>query len=383
MTDYLKLHQDYLNKGTFSKLILDILFDAFFTVSPEGIITSWSKGAEKMYGYSEQEIVGKSVKTLTPEDKSREPEEILSRVMKGEKIEGFQTRRVAKNGNVFELVTSIIPINEDGKIIGATVFHKNVTQQKVAEDKFQQLFEQASDAIFIADLNGRYTEVNASACNMLGYLKEELVGKTIVDLIPPEDVPRLKESKNKLLKEGKAQIEEWTLKKKDGTFVPVEISTKILPDGRWQAFVRDISEEKEAEKKFSFIFESAPDAQLIINAEGNIVLVNEHCENLFGYKKNELIGQKIELLIPERFRNKHVLNRGKFMAEFKRIRMGNGLQLTARKKDGSEIPVDIVLSPMRIDNDVIVLASVRDVTELKKLADYSRNMIGVLQKLNV
>jgi PAS domain S-box-containing protein len=109
--------------------------------------------------------------------------------------------------------------------------------------RISQLVEDAPDGIFVADLEGRYTEVNEIGCRLIGYTREEILGKTILDLIPASDVPRLWQAREALL-QGGAQVDEWTIRRRDGTLMPVEISTKILPDGRWQAFVRDISERK-------------------------------------------------------------------------------------------------------------------------------------------
>lgn len=293
MTDFLKLHADYRNKGTFSKLILDSAFDAVLTKSPDGIITSWNKGAEKIYRYTEQEILGKQISILVPPNKSTELSDILKKINKGEKIEGLETQRIKKDGTTVEVVISVIPISENGNIIGAAVLHRDISLQKEEERKYFDLFEQASDAIFIADLNGRYTEVNTSACKMLGYSKEELIGKTIIDLIPPEDIKRLQEAKQVLLKPGAILIAEWTLKKKDGTFLPVEVSAKILPDGRWQAFVRDISKQKELSAYARNLIEASPDPFIVTNLDGLITDANKAALDILESEKGKLSGTSL------------------------------------------------------------------------------------------
>jgi PAS domain S-box-containing protein len=108
----------------------------------------------------------------------------------------------------------------------------------------REVIELSPDAFFQADLDARYTDVNQAACRLLGYDRDELVGKTIFDIIPVEDAARLERDRADLLVPGRVITTEWTLRRKDGTFVPVEVSSNILPDGRWQAFVRDISERK-------------------------------------------------------------------------------------------------------------------------------------------
>jgi PAS domain S-box-containing protein len=111
----------------------------------------------------------------------------------------------------------------------------------------RDLIELAPDAVFLADLEGRFTDVNQAACRMLGYEREELIAMTIPDTVAPEDAPRLAAARASLVAPGQVSRGEWTLKRKDGTPVPVEVSASILPDGRWQAFVRDISARKRIE----------------------------------------------------------------------------------------------------------------------------------------
>ena len=130
---------------------------------------------------------------------------------------------------------------------------------KKARDDFEalaarvhNLVEQASDGVFVADLEGRYTDVNGAACRMLGYAREELIGKNILDLVLPDEVPRFMQHKERLLR-GEVEISEWIARKKDGTHFPVEVSAKILPDGQWQAFARDITERKRIETEQRFL----------------------------------------------------------------------------------------------------------------------------------
>ncbi|MDP2339835.1 MAG: PAS domain S-box protein [Deltaproteobacteria bacterium] len=117
-----------------------------------------------------------------------------------------------------------------------------------AKARLAALFEQASDGIFVADLDGRYTDVNDAGCRMLGYSRDELLGLTIVDLLPPEDVDRLWRVREQPLA-GAVELSEWRLRKKDGEYLSVEVSGKILPDGRWQGLIRDITERKRLERE--------------------------------------------------------------------------------------------------------------------------------------
>ncbi|MFB2891931.1 PAS domain S-box protein [Aerosakkonemataceae cyanobacterium BLCC-F50] len=149
----------------------------------------------------------------------------------------------------------------------------------------ETLIDLAPDAIFIADLNGYFTEVNRFACQLLGYRREELLGKTIADLIGPEDLPRLAAARELML-QGNVQVEYWTHLHKDGSRIPTEVSAKILPDGRWVAFVRDIRQRQQAElalrekeQQWQQLSDSIPQFVWIRDAMGNLNYVNQQwCE---------------------------------------------------------------------------------------------------------
>lgn len=138
--------------------------------------------------------------------------------------------------SLFLLTVTAVPLNRTARALESS------------RTRLRNLVELAPDGIFVADLDGRYTEVNGAGCRMVGYSREEIVGKTIVDLIPPGRVHQLEREKKELLA-GRIQVTEWTLRRKDGTYLPVEVSAKILPDGQWQGFVRDITEQKRRERE--------------------------------------------------------------------------------------------------------------------------------------
>jgi len=150
------------------------------------------------------------------------------------------------------------------------------------EERLRDLIEQASDGIFSTDTTGRFIEVNDAICDMLGYSRDALIGKTIADVIAEDEIPRLRDAKAALLK-ATSVIDEWTLKRADGTYLPVEVSAKTLPDGRWQGLVRDMSAREELERASETVAQAltgepqssvkavlhtiALEAQLVANAE--------------------------------------------------------------------------------------------------------------------
>jgi PAS domain S-box-containing protein len=177
----------------------------------------------------------------------------------------------------------------------------------------RELIENAPDGVFIADLEGRYTDANAAGCRIYGCPRERIVGRTIMDFIAPEDVGRLFAIRNGLLDSGGDNVAEWDVRRQDGTTVPVEVSDTILSDGRWVGFVRDISRRRElerdvrmgaeqlrAERNFvDAILDTAATLIVVFDGEARVVRFNKACEAVSGFTQAERLGRTIwDDLIP-------------------------------------------------------------------------------------
>jgi len=158
----------------------------------------------------------------------------------------------------------------------------------------QQVIELAPDAFFLANLDARFTDVNRAACRLLGYERDELLGMTIFDIIPAEDAARLEATRRELLQPGATIRNEWRLKRKDGTLVPVEASANILEDGRWQAFVRDITDRKRVDDQrqvYVSLLDNSVDFIGIADSAGKPIYLNAAGRRMIGLAPDFPIGE--------------------------------------------------------------------------------------------
>ncbi len=253
-----------------------------------------------------------------------------------------------------------------------------------SESRTRELIELAPDAFFQADLEGRYVAVNQAACRLVGYAREELIGKTIADLIRPEDRARLADDKA-AMQRGTGRTGEWTLRRKDGSEVAVEVSANILPDGRWQAFVRDTSARqlarreleaavarlRESEERFRLTLDEAPIGMAIVGLDGRFVRVNRVLCEIVGYGAAELQQRRFQdITYPEDLETDLAL-----AGQLARGEIGR-YQLEKRyvRKDGSIVPIMLSGSVLRGPDGqpVHFIAQVEDITERKRAEEALR-----------
>jgi len=240
------------------------------------------------------------------------------------------------------------------------------------------LLRETPDAIIITTPAGEVNYWNAGAERILGYTSAEAIGKPLDELVvPAELVDQLNQSRREAIAAGFSTFE-TTRRPKDGSLVYMVVSNKAVYDAQGQAehiiitqkdvtHLKVLRDAKLVESQFRDLLESTPDAIIMANQTGRIVLANSQAEALFGYERGALLGKVVELLLPGRYRGGHVSYRSGYFQQPRTRSMGAGLELYGLRRDGSEFPVEISLSPLETGEGTLVMSAIRDITDRKRI----------------
>ena len=273
------------------------------------------------------------------------------------------------------------PVREPELLIAIdTALNRYAVERQMKESHLSEasFVEAAADAIIGLDREGRIRRWNPAAERLFGYTSDEALGRH-VGILMPGGSGELHEQVARLLQgvwtSDESHHFETVRARKDGSLV--DISLSIAPIKNLQGSIigavkiaRDITERKRAERKFHALLEAAPDAMVVVSQDGEIVLINEQVEKLFGYSRDELLGKQIEILIPKRFHQGPSAHRECFCAE--PAKPAAKLDLYGLNKDGKEFPVEISLGPLETEAGTLICAAIRDISERKRAEETLR-----------
>ena len=373
--------------------LLEAAPDAMVCVDESGRIVLVNAQAERLFGYPREELAGQPVEILVPDAiRAGHPDLRAGYAADPQPRQmgaGLDLSARRRDGTTFPAEISLSAIDTDqGILVSAAV--RDVTEQRqaaLAQARLASIIESSHDAVFSLDLDGLVTTWNPGAERLYGYTSAEVVGRH-TDLLLPEqqrsDVHKILAA----LSQGE-KVEEYQAERvrKDGTAIAVMVTLAPIADKAGtitglSAVVRDISLQQRADARFRGLLEAAPDATVCVDESGRIVLVNAQAERLFGYPREELAGQPVEILVPDAIRAGHPDLRAGYAADPQPRQMGAGLDLSARRRDGTTFPAEISLSAIDTDQGILVSAAVRDVTEQRQARDDLRRTNQNLQSFS-
>src|ERR1700720_2792459 len=251
------------------------------------------------------------------------------------------------------------------------------------EEKYQMLLDEVQDyAIFLLDQHGVVVSWNAGAHRIKGYRGEQIIGHNFSCFFPPEEIKRGRPEELLRLATASGRHEYQGMRvRKDGSRFLANIIFIALRDavGNLRGFSeisRDLSESKESGAKYRGLLEAAPDAMVVVNQSGEIVLLNVQAEKQFGYRRDELVGQKVKNIIPEGFAERLIADGTRSAAEALAQQIGTGIELSGRRKDGSEFPIEMMLSPLESAEGILVTAAIRNISMRKDAETHLAQMEG-------
>jgi PAS domain S-box-containing protein len=350
----------------------------------DGTITSWNPAAERMYGYSAEEMIGKPDTLITSKDQGVEFKTVLQRIRAGQHVKNLETKRVRKDGAVFPVSLTVSPIRDDaGAIIGTSVIYRDLTEQKGAlavAERMAAIVECSEDAIISRTLDGIIRTWNPAAARLFGYSSEEIVGKSIGLLVPQdrasEIITMLAE-----ISAGRAVCDfETTRLRKDGTLFPASLTVSPIRNDSGvvvgaSVIYRDVTRLKHAAQYARSLIEASLDPLETISPEGKITDVNEAAVKASGVPRNKLIGSDFSgyFTEPDKARQgyEQVFRQG----------LVTNYPLTLRHQDGTLTDISCNASLYRDagGNVLGVLAAARDMTQQKEAVEAAQHMETIIE----
>jgi adenylate cyclase len=371
--------------------------DAIVTANSRGMVVSWNPAAQRLFGYAESEIIGSSLTTLIPSRFHEAHEAGLSRVVEtGEtKIIG-QTVEVwglHQDGSEFPIELSLATWLDGAERYFSGII-RDISERsammrsvRVSERRLEAILQSASDAVVSIDSEGQVVLWNSRAAEMFGHEQEEMLGKTLETIIPERFRSAHIEGLRRVGSGGDQHVigrtvELWGLRN-DGSEFPIELSLAtwdVEGERFYSGIIRDITERTAmmraltaSEQRMDAILQSATDAVVSIDSTGRVVLWNQGAVEMFGYRAEEMAGETLDAIIPERFRSQHLEGLERVGSGGEQHVIGKTAELAGLDRDGREFPIELSLATWEVDGERFYSGIIRDITE-RKVAEHALHL---------
>jgi PAS domain S-box-containing protein len=382
--------------------IVNHVIDGIITIDETGTVTTFNPAAERIFGYASEEVIGQNVKMLMPEPYHREHDGYISNYKTTGQAKIIGTGREVtgrrKNATTFpmELAISEFRLGAHRHFTGIV---RDITERKRAEAELRQAEERMRsvvnhvvDGIISIDTRGQVTTFNPAAEAIFGYKSPEVVGQN-VKMLMPEPYHREHDGYiGNYVKTGQAKIigigREVTGRRKNATTFPMELAISEFPLGTERYFtgiVRDITERKraegelrQAEERMRSVVDHVIDGIITIDVRGTVQSFNPAAEKLFGYKKEDVLGKNVKMLMPEPYHGQHDGYIGNYTRTGDAKIIGTGREVVGKRLDNSTFPMELAVSEFRIGEHRFFTGIVRDITQRKELEKQLRQRVDEL-----
>lgn len=395
-----KRSQEIIQQKEFFQALVENSPDAIIILDLDQYIISCNLAFERLFGYSQSEVIGRFIDDLVTNETTRqEAESYTQSVVRGKTIH-HEGQRSRKDGSLIDVEIQGVPVIVGGEQIGALALYHDITERvqteralRESEEKFRDIFDNVSDFLYFHNLAGKFIETNLAWQREFGYSEEELSVLNVKDLIPNRFKLQFEDYMAEIKDNGKAEgLMRVVTKEGDERIIEYNSSLVYNSDGPIgvQGSARDITDRvkaekalKESEERYQIIYESAPDAYYLTDLRGVFVDGNMAAEELTGYPKEELIGisfLKLKLLSP-----KQILRAAKLLAINTLGKPTGPDEFLLKRKDGTLVDVEIRTFPVRIKDQSLVLGIARDITKRveaeKALREQHEFVTNVLESL--